>query len=131
MGQQWRGMVLDATIDGMSVKELKALITDGGLRFQDCTEKSELKARAREANEQLLQRMWERFSALSDEEMMEWIVDAEDNRLKAMHGSSWEQHATCIAPLPQGMGRRDVKMMVNMMLSGAMEALDSCKPREA
>ena len=52
-------MVLDATIDGMSVKELKALITDGGLRFQDCTEKSELKARAREANEQLLQRMWE------------------------------------------------------------------------
>ena len=27
--------------------------------------------------------------------------------------------------------RRDVKMMVNMMLSEAMEALDSCKPREA
>ena len=42
-------MVLDSEIDGMSMKELKALITGSGLSFHDCTEKSELKTRARQA----------------------------------------------------------------------------------
>ena len=36
-------------VDSMSVKELKALIGRAGLSCLDCAEKSELRARAREA----------------------------------------------------------------------------------
>jgi len=40
-------------VESMSVKELKALITKAGLKFADCPEKSDLKARATEAAERL------------------------------------------------------------------------------
>lgn len=36
-------------VDSMSMKELKALIAKAGLSFADCVEKSDIKARAREA----------------------------------------------------------------------------------
>ena len=36
-------------VDSMSVKGLKQLITAAGLTYRDCTEKSDLQARAREA----------------------------------------------------------------------------------
>ena len=46
--QAWRRMS-NEEIDSMSVKELRALITKAGLSFADCVEKSDLRARAREA----------------------------------------------------------------------------------
>ena len=36
-------------IDEMTVRQLKAVITSAGLSFDDCTEKSDLRARAQEA----------------------------------------------------------------------------------
>lgn len=38
-----------ADVDSMSIKSLRSLITAAGLSFSDCVEKSELRARAREA----------------------------------------------------------------------------------
>jgi len=40
---------MSKAVDEMSVKELKAMITEAGLQFTDCVEKRDLQARAREA----------------------------------------------------------------------------------
>jgi len=41
----------DSDVGSLSLKELKALITEGGLSFADCIDKDDLRARAREAQE--------------------------------------------------------------------------------
>ena len=43
----------DADIDSLSLKELKALITEAGLSFADCIDKTDLRTRAKEAQEKL------------------------------------------------------------------------------
>ena len=43
----------DADVDAMSLKELKAIIAKSGLSSADCLDKSDLRARAREAVERL------------------------------------------------------------------------------
>lgn len=40
---------LNAEVDALSIRELKGLIIEGGLGFSDCCEKSELRARGKEA----------------------------------------------------------------------------------
>lgn len=40
---------MEQSVDDMSIKELKALVSKAGLSFADCAEKSELRDRAREA----------------------------------------------------------------------------------
>ena len=45
----------DADIDGLSLKELKALITSASLSFADCIDKADLRARAKEAQAALQQ----------------------------------------------------------------------------
>jgi len=69
-------------IEKLSNKELKVLIADGGLSSADCTEKETLLERAIEANKRMQSRMVEVWNALSDEDMMEWIIDSDDKRLK-------------------------------------------------
>jgi len=44
---------MSKAVDEMSVKELKAMITEAGLQFTDCVEKRDLQARAREAEKKV------------------------------------------------------------------------------
>lgn len=45
---------MDADIDTLGLKDLKALIAQAGLKFDDCIDKADLRARAREAQAALL-----------------------------------------------------------------------------
>mmetsp|Transcript_3603 Transcript_3603/g.5274 ORF Transcript_3603/g.5274 Transcript_3603/m.5274 type:complete len:119 (-) Transcript_3603:232-588(-) len=47
------GVIAEANVDEMSVKELRQLITKSGLSYTDCIEKNDLRTRAKEAIGQL------------------------------------------------------------------------------
>ena len=78
-------MAATTGIDEMSIRELKQFIDCRGLEWDDCREKSDLQARAREAQ------AWETTQA--------WLSDLQENaRGESTYSNAQTGHRICLTP---------------------------------